>query len=276
MDRAAAGEVSLAYEAVGPTAPGGAPAAAIPRPPLVLLPGLGMRVEHWAPHLPILAARRRVIALDLRGGAASTAPPGPYTIPELAVDVAAALDTLGLDRVDLLGLSMGGFVAQELALARPARVRRLVLALTARRPSPRGRERLRVSQALRERPELRELYFRDLFLWLLDDATYARSGAVERLLRAAVAAAEEEPLAGFRGQVAACLDFEGSPRLAELTTPTLVLGATDDLVYPPGETRALAAAIPGARHALVEGAHLLSGPAVRRFDEAVVEFLDGG
>ncbi len=275
MDRAAAGEVSLAYESVGPAARGGAGDPAAVPCPLVLLPGLGMRVEHWAPHLPILAARRRVIALDLRGGVASDAPPGPYAIPELAGDVVAALDTLGLERVDLLGLSMGGFVAQELALAWPERVRRLVLALTARRPSPRGRERLRVSQELREKPELRELYFRDLFLWLLDEATYARPGAVERLVRAATAAAEEEPPAGVRGQVAACLDYEGSPRLAELSARTLVVGATDDLVYPPVETRALAAAIPGAVQALVEGAHLLSGPAVRRFDEAVVEFLDG-
>ncbi|HOU91928.1 MAG TPA: alpha/beta fold hydrolase [Polyangiaceae bacterium] len=275
MNRAAAGEVSLGYEAFGPTSCGGAGEAGSAAPPLVLLPGLGMRLEHWAPHLPFLAARRRVIALDLRGGVGSDAPPGPYTIRQLAADVAVALGALDLERVDLLGLSMGGFVAQELALAHPARVRRLLLALTARRPSARGRERLRVSLALRERPELLEAYFRDLFLWILDDATYARPGAVERLVRAAVAAAAEEPLEGVRGQVAACLDYEGCPGLAALTTPTLVLGATDDLVYPPGDTRALADAIPGARHALVEGAHLLSGAAVRRFDEVAVAFLDG-
>ncbi len=275
MSRTAAGEVSLGYQACGPTSRGGAGEAGAAAPPLVLLPGLGMRLEHWAPHLPFLAARRRVIALDLRGGVGSDAPPGPYTIRQLAADVAAALGALDLEQADVLGLSMGGCVAQELALAHPARVRRLVLALTARRPSARGRERLRVSLALRERDGLLEAYYRDLFLWILDDATYARPGAVERLVRAAVAAAADEPLDGIRGQVAACLDYEGCSRLAELSMPTLVVGATDDLVYPPGDTRALAAAIPGARHALVEGAHLLSGAAVRRFDEAVVAFLDG-
>jgi hypothetical protein len=97
---------------------------------------------------------------------------------------------------------MGGFVAQELALA----TRRECGGWGARSHRPqaeraRGRERLRVSLALRERDGLLEAYYRDLFLWILDDATYARPGAVERLVRAAVAAAADEPLDGIRGQV---------------------------------------------------------------------------
>lgn len=264
MSQVVVGELSLGFEAVGPTT----------GVPLLLLPGLGMRLEHWAAHLPALSARRQVIALDVRGGADSDAPPGPYTIPQLAVDTAGAIDALGLGRVDVLGVSMGGFIAQELATTYPALVRRQVLALTARSPSPRGRERLRLELSLRERPELLELHFRSLFLWLLDDATYARRDAVDRLVRAAVNAAATEPLAGVRGRVAACLDYEGNPRLGEIGAPTLVIGTTGDLVYPPEQTRGLAAAIPGSRHVLLEGAHLLTGPAIRRFDEAVLAFLD--
>ncbi|MBN2192725.1 MAG: alpha/beta fold hydrolase [Polyangiaceae bacterium] len=261
MNRVPAGEVRLAYEQAGDG------------PPLLLLPGLGMRVEQWAPHLPILAIDHRVIALDLRGGAGSDVPAGPYTIETMAEDTAAAIVALGLERVDVLGMSMGGFVAQELTLAHPSLVRRQILALTARQPSARGRERLRVELALRERPELLELRFRSLFLWLFDDATYERKDAVDRLVGAAMAAAKEESPEGSRGQIAACLDYAGSSRLDTVSAPTLVIGAKDDLIYPPRETRALADGIPGARYLLLDAAHVLTGPAIRRFDEAVVAFL---
>ncbi len=121
-----AGGLRLHYEEIGTG------------PTLVLLPGLGMRAEHWAPHLPLLAANRRVIALDVRGGAESDCPNGPYETREMAEDTALALDSLGIERTDVLGVSMGGFVAQWLALNHPERVARMVLALTALRPTGRG------------------------------------------------------------------------------------------------------------------------------------------
>ena len=95
-------------------------------PPAVLLHGLGLSREVFAPLLPALAGQRRVIRLDLRGHGASPAPDPaePYSHHE---DVLATLDAMGLEQVDVVGLSLGGGVAVDLALAYPSRVRRLAL-----------------------------------------------------------------------------------------------------------------------------------------------------
>ena len=94
--------------------------------PVVVLHGLGLSRQVFAPVLPALAAGFRVVRLDLRGHGASPAPdpPEPYSDHE---DVCATLDALGLERVDVVGLSLGGSVAVDLALAHPSRVRRLAL-----------------------------------------------------------------------------------------------------------------------------------------------------
>lgn len=95
-------------------------------PPAVLLHGLGLSREVWAPLLPALAAHARVLRLDLRGHGASPAPdpPEPYSHHE---DVLATLDAMGLEQADVVGLSLGGGAAVDLALAHPSRVRRLAL-----------------------------------------------------------------------------------------------------------------------------------------------------
>ena len=261
MPRVQAGSLWLTYESTGDG------------PPLVLLPGLGMRIDQWAPYLPALGAGRRVIALDVRGGADSESPPGPYSTRQMAADTAQALDELGVRRADILGISMGGFIAQWLALDHPARIRCLVLALTALKPGARGRERLKLELKLREDPALHELYFRELFLWLFDDATFERNGAVDRLVEVALERSHEEQLEGVRGRVAACLAHDASAWASQIHVPTLVVGAKNDLVYPPRDAQALASAIPGAQLELIDGAHALSGPAIRAFGEVVTRFL---
>src|SRR5215211_420992 len=105
-------------------------------PPLLLIAGLSGNTLGWAMLQPTLAERFRVIAFDNRGAGRSSAPPGPYTTRRMADDAAALLDRLGVARAHVLGFSMGGMVAQELALHHPARVGRLVLYGTLARPRP--------------------------------------------------------------------------------------------------------------------------------------------
>ena len=98
--------------------------------PLLLVHGLGYARWGWEPVLPGLAERFDVLLFDNRGIGESDAPPGPYTVAELAGDAVAVLDEAGVERAHVVGTSLGGMVAQELALAHPGRVDRLVLACT--------------------------------------------------------------------------------------------------------------------------------------------------
>ena len=100
-------------------------------PVLVLVGSLGSTVEMWRPQLPALAGRFRVVRVDLRGHGGSPARPGKYRVADLADDVRALLDDLGVDRVDWCGLSLGAMVGMYLAAEHPERIGRLVLCCTS-------------------------------------------------------------------------------------------------------------------------------------------------
>src|SRR5215218_3431663 len=100
-------------------------------PPLLLIAGIPAVAGDWRPVVERMAAAgRRAIAYDNRGSGASTVTPGPYTTAGLAADAVALLDVLGIDRADVFGTSLGGMIAQELAIGWPERVDRLVLGCT--------------------------------------------------------------------------------------------------------------------------------------------------
>src|SRR5436309_288829 len=101
------------------------------RDPLLLIMGLGATLEWWHRIRPVLAARFRTILFDNRGVGRSDVPPAPYSIEQMADDAAAVLDAAGATRAHVVGMSMGGCIAQELVLRHPARVRTLVLGCTS-------------------------------------------------------------------------------------------------------------------------------------------------
>lgn len=216
------GGVRLAYEVAGPA----------DGPPVLLLPALGETAADWAPVQNELARERRVFALDLRGHGAS-AWPSAYSLPLMRDDVLGFLDALGLDRVDLVGHSMGGVVACLVAAAQPHRIGRLVLEDA---PAPLPRERV---APVRPEGEL----------------------AFDWAMVLAVRAQLDHP------------DPAWLTDLARITAPTLVVhgGPTSHLA--PASFDELVRRIPDARLITLPYGHLIHAAAPREFTAAVSAFL---
>lgn len=195
-------------------------------PPLLLIGGLGADLTLLAPLTERLARSHQVIVFDNRGAGRSGKPDLPYSIPLLAADTVGLLDALGIGRAHLLGMSMGGRIALEIALDHPGRVDRLVLVAT----SAAGRGRLTLSWPMRVMRAARRL------------------GLVRR--------AHPQPDFAFRRQLAASVSYSAVDRLGGVRAPTLILHGRQDRSMPPSAAEATRAGIPGARLELFDGGHL--------------------
>ena len=239
--------------------------------PLVLVHGLGYARWGWEPVADSLAERFEVILLDNRGIGESDAPPGPYTVAEMAEDVLSVMDEAGLGSADVVGTSLGGMIAQELALTAPQRVRRLVLVCTTP-GGPNAAPMPTVTlQLIAEAPTLEPLVALRRFVEnaLAPDPP---DGIVERILEHRIATAQQP--AAWAAQAAAGATFDVWERLPELATPTLVMHGTEDVVVDPQNGDLLAERIPGAGLERFDGCgHLLFWEQPRRFVSAVGEFL---
>jgi pimeloyl-ACP methyl ester carboxylesterase len=238
---------------------------------LLMAPGLGMELKHWADTLRDFTTRHRAITFQPRGALPSEAPAGPYTMRDLAEDGRAVLDAVGVARAHVYGVSMGGHLAQELALNHPERVAGLVLALTCDHTPPSGRERLLLWRELRRLDP--SLYWRAVAYMIFGDEFFENGTQAEAALEDAVRDLSRWEQHGWDGCLAACLDFDVRGRLHELRCPTLVIGGMRDLVFPPWVSEAHAARIPGARHAAVDAAHVVMGLAAQRLNALTLDFL---
>ncbi|PYN37698.1 MAG: alpha/beta hydrolase [Candidatus Rokuibacteriota bacterium] len=242
MPSVSVGDIKIFYQDVGEGEP------------LVLIMGFGGDHMAWALQMADFSAQYRVIAFDNRGVGQSDAPDHPYTIRMMAGDALGLMDALGVDSAHVIGVSMGGMIAQELALARPDRVRSLHLACTFARPDA---YMLALNAAWREmRIGLgRESTLRTLGLWLFSPTTYAeRPDFIEALLQNSLANPYPQSLAGFLRQSAAVAAHDALERLPAIRCPTLVSVAEDDILVPSRFAREIAARVPGAELHLVPAA----------------------
>jgi 3-oxoadipate enol-lactonase len=257
--RARHGAVELAYELLGDG------------PPLLLIQGLGYGGRGWGPVLDLLAEDFTVAAFDNRGFGASDVPPGPYSVRELAEDARAVLDAAGLDRAHVVGASLGGMVAQELALTHPQRIDRLVLACTT--PGGVGAYPMpsQTVSLMLEAPTMPpDVALRKFVENALGDGGSA--DLVERIV--AYRTANPPDLGGWQSQAAAGAVHDALDRIGSIAAPTLIVHGTEDAVVDSRNANLLADRIPGARVELLRGCgHLPFWEEPERFANLIKEFL---
>jgi 3-oxoadipate enol-lactonase len=258
------GSVAIAYDVRGRGAP------------LVLVQGVGIGRWGWEPVADRLARGFQVITIDNRGIGASDTPLGHSSTRAMAQDVLAVLDHAGIERASVLGTSLGGMIAQELALAHPERVDRLVLVATLpggsrSHPMPPGASRLFASAPFLTGKARLERFVDTT----LGPATLRRRPRVAERLAAAKLAHPQSELA-WRVQTAAGMLFNPLGRQRRITQPTLVVQGTADQVVDPDNAGVLARLLPNARVELFDGAgHLLYWEQPKRFARVVTDFLTG-
>ena len=185
---------------------------------------------------------------DNRGAGRSDAPDAPYTSRSMADDLLALLDVLGVERVHLLGLSLGGTIAQETALAAPARVASLQLHATWAGPHPYLEALVGAVRTVRRQLDP-ESFYRALSVWLFTPECFVRQPElVEMVVQRAAHNPHPMPLHAYLRQTQAALGHDARERLHLVRCPTLVAVGAQDLITPPVLAEELARRIPEARY----------------------------
>lgn len=239
-------------------------------PPIVLLHSLATDGSMWDGVAPRLArAGYRVLRPDLRGHGRSGRPPGPYRLEDFAADLEGWIDALGLGRPHLVGLSLGGMVAQAFALRRPRGVRSLVLANTTALYPAAGRAILEERAALAEVEGMAPVAKATVARWFTP-AFAAKRPTVVQAYREGTEACDPAAYAAAARAVAG-VAYLG--RLPLLKVPTLVIAGRDDAAIPPAAAEEITRAVPGAQLALIDAAHLSAIEAPEAFADTVLRFV---
>lgn len=238
---------------------------------VLLIPGLGGNTKQMAAISTALAETHHVITVDPRGAGQSDKPNIPYTGEILVEDMIAVLDASEIERTAVIGISMGGMIGQELAIRHPERVRMLMLSVTYAANDPWSERMWEVRQTAIERLGI-GAQFRLAQMFLFSPRTFrSESEAIEDF----AAGFDENPPdeAAYRRQMEFCKNHDARSRLSEISVPTLVVSAADDITASPLQGRELAQGIPSARFMeIADAPHLFMLAQPEKFAGIFTEF----
>jgi len=239
--------------------------------PLLMIMGLGFSLAMWRELRACMAQHFRTIVYDNRGVGRSDVLLWPYSIATMARDAVSVLNAAGAPSAHVLGFSMGGMIAQELALSSPNRVRGLVLGCTSCGGRRSVHAEPEVRRALFPRPFApREKIIAGLLPFIYDDQT-ARD-RIEQDLQ--ILRRNPTPRFGFLEQLLAILSWQSYDRLPRITAPTLVIHGANDRLIPPANARILAERIPGAKLVVLPCAsHIFPTDQPERSRQELLNFL---
>ena len=239
---------------------------------ILFVNGLGDELGTWSSQVPaFLKAGYRVVTFDNRGVGASSMPPGPYTTEMLAKDAKALVDHLGLRDFHLLGISMGGMIAQEYALRYPEDLASVTLACTYAAPGPFCSRMYALWAELAPVVGVATI-MRDVVLWgfTVDFFTFQPEllAEVETAMKFV-----NQPVAAYLAQLSSIQTHDTTSRLGALRVPTLVLAGEEDILIPVALSRRLHDLIPGSSWLTTPGGHCCIWEYADRFNKTVLDWL---
>jgi len=252
--------ISINYQLEGPAA----------GPVVTLSHSLATNLSMWDPQVRALASRYRVVRYDTRGHGGTDAPAGPYALEQMAEDARALLRALGIARTHFIGLSMGGFIGQLLALTHPEMLQSLVLCDTTSRVPPEAGpmwdERIRVAQTQGMEPHVEPTIGR----WFTAPFRERRADVVNPV-RAIIRGTHPQ---GYIGCCHAIAALDLTDRLGGIRIPTLVIVGEDDPATPVAASRTIHERIKGSELVILKSAsHLSNLEQAEAFNRAITTFL---
>jgi len=267
MPTTAVGDLEIVWDVAGPDHAA----------PVLLINGLGAVRGSWFLQVEALSATYRVYTYDNRdvGETGAGTHPTSYGIGQFARDAAGLIDALDLGPVHVIGASMGGAIAQELALQRPDVVRSLQIVCSWARTDAWLDELIRQWQAMFA--EMGPLaWARNSWLWVFTHRWYQNPGRLAELLATAAAYPYPQTVDMFNRQCEAVIAFDVLDRLATISQPAHVIAGTEDLLTPPRFSQEIAAAIPRSTLTLLpDVGHGMFWETSTAFHAALTEFIQG-
>ena len=241
--------------------------------PLLMVQGLGTDHLGWMLQVPEFSKHYRVITFDNRDVGQSKQADGPYEVTDMARDALALADHLELDSYHLIGMSMGGAIAQEMALIAPERLRTLTLVVTFAGGGNWATERSRLWAEIRGLID-HETHLDWLQLFGLSEQFFEDPDRVAYSKQLMRANPHPQSTEAFQRQIEASGRHETRDRLATISVPTHVIGAEHDTLVPVWKSKEIAELIPGADYTVMPGApHALNMERAEEFNEMVLGWL---
>ncbi|MDA8140195.1 MAG: alpha/beta hydrolase [Desulfobacteraceae bacterium] len=242
--------------------------------PLILIRGLGSNADHWYPQVPDLSAHFRVIVFDNRGIGRSSDPGDEFSIRDMAEDTIALMDAIGIEQAHVLGVSMGGMIAQEIAINHPSRVKNLILVVTHCGGEAQVKAEKSIAQLVEEMVTVGTPESKFKALPAFFDARTLQTNIECAQKYGAVSLKYPADARILSRQWQAVRGHDAFDRLPSIQAPTLVLGSPGDVLIPPGNSEILARHIPSARLVMIPGGgHQILIEQPQACNQAVIEFL---
>ena len=263
MTLARIGNADIYYELIGRGAP------------LVMIRGLGSNADHWYEQIPALVENYQLLIFDNRGVARSTDPGGAFTIADMAADTVALMDAVGIQRAHIMGLSMGGMIAQEIALNAAEKVNSLILAATHCGGDNQVGPSAEVAKLLSDMVYVGtdEAKMAAAACLFAKQTLETSSDIIHRYVEVSLQFPASTQI--VQKQWEAVMGHDAWSRLPNITAPTLALTGSEDVLIPPENTTILAERIPNARSVVIDGGgHQVFVEKPEHCNQAIMKFLE--